>query len=1485
MKNILGLDLGTNSIGWAVVSSAGEEAKPEIALGSRIIPMSQDIIGDFQKGNSVSQTKNRTILRSTRHLYQRRQLRRERLLRVLHLLHFLPPHFDAAIGWDRTDHKSFAKFIDGKDVHIDWDTSVEGHPRFLFESSFHEMLHLFVAAHPEMLSDGKMIPYDWTLYYLRKKALTEAVTKEELAWILLSFNQKRGYNQSRSDMEEDESADMTEIKEYIPLRITDVEAEEESKGKTWYSLRLENGDIYRRQSSIPLFNWKDTVHEFIVTTKLDKDGQPRKDKDGEVLRSYSAPKESDWTLIKKRTESLVNQSGKTVGAYIFDALLDNLTQKIRGKLVSTIDRKYYVQELKQILDTQQKFIPELRDASLLNACIDELYPFNASHRRNLQYYDFTKFFIDDILFYQRPLKSKKYLVANCAFESHEYVDKETGEIKKAGVKCIARSNPYFQEYRLWSFVHNLRIMDRMGNDVTDQFIHGDADKVRIYEWLNDRRSVKMESFLLWFLKFPRPKKGEDFEYRWNYVADKEYPANETRGAIVAALNKAHCPTGFLDTPGDGGKYPGAYYHLWHILYSVSDFAQLRKALHSYARRYKLDEKFEQVLLKLQPFSNDYGAYSEKAIKKLLPLMRCGKYWNADSIDSETMARINALINNEADPGVQERIADYFIPQRVDDFQGLPQWVACYVVYGRHSEAGDIRQWKSPEDITAYIHSFKQHSLRNPIVEQVVLETLRVVRDIWQRFGHIDEIHIELARELRNPANVRKKMSERNLINERRNFRIRELLQEMSRDSRFVGVRPNSPMQQDILKIYEEGVLLSQKDLPKDLEKIVLSSKPTSSDILRYKCWLEQKYRSPYTGKLINLTRLFSSDYQIEHIIPRARYFDDSYNNKVICEAEVNREKSNMLAHPFIARNAQKTIPTINGDVTILTLEAYEENVKKLYGKNPVKFHNLMADDIPAIFTQRQLTDSRYISRLVMLLLSNIVRQDDEKDATSKLVIPCTGSVTDRLKKDWGLNDVWNSLVYPRFERLNKKTGSSDYGFWDFKNGRRVFQTQVPMNIAAGFSKKRIDHRHHAMDALAIASATRSIVRYLNNENANNIKERNQSRQLLVTAGVINKPWPTFTQDAKQALDCMVVSFKKNVRIISKSTNRYQHYNAEGKMVYTEQQGDNRWAIRKSLHKDTVFGLVNLRKIKEVSLINALKGNINRIVNKQLKTIVKGMLAQGLTPGEIVASARKNDGKLGNIDVQKVSVYYFTEEKTGAQLSFYATRKPVTAAFDEKNIDKVTDSGIRTILKNRLHVCNGNPEMAFSPEGIKEMNDHIEQYNNGHAHQPIFKVRWAEQASKFAVGTVGCNDRKFVEADKGTNLFFAVYADADKTRSYASVPLMVAVEMAKQGLSPVPDRDESNNALEFFLSPNDLVYVPLEGDTTIEDIKVNRIYRFVSSTGNEAYFIKADVAVPIADKVEFSPKNKMERAITGEMIKAVCWKLEVDRLGRITKIIK
>lgn len=129
-----------------------------------------------------------------------------------------------------------------------------------------------------------------------------------------------------------------------------------------------------------------------------------------------------------------------------------------------------------------------------------------------------------------------------------------------------------------------------------------------------------------------------------------------------------------------------------------------------------------------------------------------------------------------------------------------------------------------------------------------------------------------------------------------------------------NVRPYSPSQIETLKIYENCVLSdSSIERPDDIQKIMndLGNAKTihikQSDVLRYKMWLEQNYKSPYTGQIIPLSKLFTPAYEIEHIIPQSRYFDDSLSNKVICESEVNKAKDCMLAYEFISQKVAASL--------------------------------------------------------------------------------------------------------------------------------------------------------------------------------------------------------------------------------------------------------------------------------------------------------------------------------------------------------------------------------------------------------------------------------------------------------------------------------------------------------------------------------------------------------------------------------------------------
>ncbi|SNB04781.1 conserved hypothetical protein [Flavobacterium psychrophilum] len=1528
MKKILGLDLGTNSIGWALTNNDFDNKLGNIeGLGSRIIPMSQDVLGKFDSGVSISQTAERTKYRGTRRLVQRFLLRRERLHRILNILDFLPKHYSEAIDFD----KKFGQFKPEKEEKLSFYKNESGKNQFIFLDSHQEMLAEFQLINPDL----KQVPYDWTIYYLRKKALTQKISKEELAWILLNFNQKRGYYQLRGEEQEDNK---NKLEEFHTLTVVDVIEREKGKSGIWYNVILENGWIYKRESKIALFDWIGKQKNFIVTTELNDDGTVKLNKDNEEKRSFRSPKEDDWGLVKIRTEQTINQSEKSVGTFIYDALLKNPSQKIKGELVRTIERKFYKDELSKILKAQIAFHHEiLSDRNLYKKCIDELYRHNDSHKNNIKDKSFEYLFLEDIIFFQRPLKSKTSLISDCSLEFVPIKDEngilvkdDNGKQVVKPLKCIAKSNPIFQEFRLLQFVKNLKIYRKEivnDVDVTHDFLKTEEDVVELFNWLNDKAEISQKQFLA----YPKFKLKED-KYRWNFVEDKIYPSNETRNQFLNAVAKIDVDKSFFDAKNTQD--------LWHILYSVTDKIEITKAITTFAKKHNLPDEFITNFSKLKPYKKDYGSFSEKAIKKLLPLMRFGSYWKESNIDIKTLARIDKIQTGEFDENMRTRVREKAIHlSKTTDFQGLPLWLASYIIYDRHSEASDVSKWKTPADIQNFLkYDFKQHSLRNPIVEQVITETLRVVKDIWQHYGEgkenfFTEIHIELGRDMKNDKATRERMTKKISENENTNLRIKAILTELKNDG-LNDIRPYSPSQQEILKIYEEGVYSSEikKEKLEEIDKIRKNAKPTPSEIIKYKLWLEQGYISPYTGKLIPLSELFTTKYQIEHIIPQSRLFDDSLSNKVICESEVNELKSNMTAYEFIQNNEDRIVILTGGKtVKIFTKDAYNQHITAYYSKNKSKQKRLLSEEIPEKFIERQLNDTKYISKIVKNLLSRIVREEEEQEVTSKHIVSLNGSITSRMKQDWGLNDVWNNIITPRFERLNALTNSNDFGQFELKKdaygnkGKQIFQTTVPDAIAKGFTKKRIDHRHHALDALVIACVSRTHINYLNNLNARDtddkaVKHELRNKLCFKTKPDSNgnykwefyKPWKDFTTEAEDKLNTTIVSFKQNTRVINKTVNKYTSYKDEKgnlnigtnglveKKIITQTKGDN-WAIRKPMHAETVSGKVFLKRIKQspITIANAIE-QIEFIVDKEVKKQLASKIKQ--YPNNMVGLKKHLkafpvmiDGKV----IDKVQVYE-TIEAT-------ATRKTLDNSFDEKTINSITDTGIQKILLNHLKQEmyqnaideNGKKipphESAFSEYGLEMLNKNIKKLNNGKAHQPIKKVRvFMEGTGKFAVGTNGNKKDKYVVAAKGTNLFFAIYQDEKGKRNYKTIPFNEVIERQKQSLSAAQETDENGNRLLFTLSPNDLVYLPTEDEkenlTTINFDKLSkeqvlRVLKMVSFTGNQAFFVSNNIATSIVDKMEFSALNKMEKSIDGTMIKSLCLKLEVDRLGKIKKIIR
>ena len=330
---------------------------------------------------------------------------------------------------------------------------------------------------------------------------------------------------------------------------------------------------------------------------------------------------------------------------------------------------------------------------------------------------------------------------------------------------------------------------------------------------------------------------------------------------------------------------------------------------------------------------------------------------------------------------------------------------------------------------------------------------------------------------------------------------------------------------------------------------------------------------------------------------------------------------------------------------------------------------------------------------------------------------------------------------------------------------------MPLELQKGFNKKRIDHRHHAMDDIVIACTTRDHVNLLSNEaasaksNANRHQLSHKLRRYeevrimkdgevktISVAKEFYMPWSTFPSDVEKALEKIIVSFKQNLRVINKTSNHSLRYVGAKKIMVKQTAGDS-WAIRKSMHKDTVYGEVNLRFVKSFPLCEAMK-RPNRILDTELKEKIKAMIKLGYTEKQIKAYFKENKEVWSDINLKKIDMYYFTNETSDR---FFATRKTINTSYDKKKIKgSITDTAIQKIMLNHLAKYNGKADLAFSPDGIDDMNSNIKELNDGKEHQPIYKVRWYENAEKFAVGQKGNKKTKFVEAAKGSHLFFVVY---------------------------------------------------------------------------------------------------------------------------------
>ncbi len=1433
MKKIIGLDIGTNSIGWAFIElKEFGKAGTISALGSRIIPMDGDALQKFEKGNTVSKNADRRQSRMSRRLKQRFVLRRTRLITALKIAGLVPDSFPI-------DFKAAENENSGARFNINDFLPIAS-------SSIHE-------AKQEL--GASAIPQDWVLYYLRHKALSQKITIHELVRIIYMMNQRRGFRSSRKDITEQEETDEIRypiIEKWVQiLTIKEITEIAEEKGKKVFQVTGSGvggnivGQIERRNPP----DWLHKEVELEITKKTTKSG--------DVSYRFSLPDSSAWeqqktALNKDIRETIEHGQCQTVGEYLFLHLKKEKNYRIRQRIV---DRDLYQAEFEAIWKKQAAYHPELNDRSLLPDIAMALYQHNEAKRKEIIANDLFYLIANDIIYYQRPLKSQKHSIDFCTYEKK--YDPKGNEF---GIRVAPKSSPAFQEFRIWQTIHNLRVLQLEGAldgkpqidiDVTDQVLIPLA-KAKLFLLFDSRKEVTHPAILRELGLNPKT-------YRLNYPAEKNFTGNETKETFRKVFRKHKWEEG-----ENLLKNSRQFDSLWHILYSLPDPSSITKALSTPGNQWHIPNNIIQHLSNLPDFPKQYAAYSTKAINKLLSLMRCGSYFDAATIDPVTKARIDKLITGEFDESLSSELRDKVNQSKekykflqTEDFQGLPHWLAAYIIYGRHSEKENTTRYSSPDEMVVS-DLIPNNSLRNPIVEQICKETISLVKSIWEQYGQPDEIHIELARDLRKTSEERKRLSDIQFANENDRKRIKSILRQLK------NANPESLVDIEKLRIWEETG--SEEAIRTSVK---FSKEPTQAEIEKYKLWGEQNHISPYTGRIIPLSKLFTPEYEIEHIIPRSRFFDNSIGNKTICEAAVNDYKGSRTAREMIEEEGGRTITHKGQTFTLLNPESYIDNCKKIFrGKKRIA---LMREEIPQDFVERQVNDTRYITRKIAELLYPVTRNENG-------IVFTIGQITSELKDKWGLNRVWKEILKPRFERLEVLTGERLIE-WDNDHNNIHFKKDY----------KRIDHRHHALDALVIACTMREHVRYLNTLNAADEKSKYQYLVKRRYSDFI-LPWETFTREAKAKLHEVIVSYKNKNRVITKGINRHtkwvQQKDGSWKKELTRQMKGKLIAIRRSMFKEPL-GKITLREYKTVTVkqavdlqLAALRSNdksiapqiADKLLRQQVVEIIRNSDFDKKEVEKFLSKHPLSDDS-GNI-ISKIQITHFND--------YAAKRVKLDESFTHEKIDKIphaAHSWLARLLHDHLTSFNNKPEEAFKGEGLDILNKA--------AGPPINKVTVYEDIGK-KIPFKG----KLVEADKGSNLFFVIYESlSDRSRiinESSSVPLLEAIERFTNQL---PIADEKPGYKTIVLSPNELVYVPEEG----ENIKAidwggeirkihDRIYKVVSFSKAQCFFIPHFVSKPLDENgKELGSNNKSERAWNGEMIKNVCVKIKVDRLGNIVEV--
>lgn len=320
------------------------------------------------------------------------------------------------------------------------------------------------------------------------------------------------------------------------------------------------------------------------------------------------------------------------------------------------------------------------------------------------------------------------------------------------------------------------------------------------------------------------------------------------------------------------------------------------------------------------------------------------------------------------------------------------------------------------------------------------------------------------------------------------------------------------------------------------------AEPSRADVEKWLLWQECGHRCPYTGDSISFEELFGTGkFEVEHIWPRSCSLDNGFRNKTLCRRDVNLRKGDRIPHEMYVNEPDEWAAIAN---RLQGMKAPRGGIGMSFGK----IRRFLAPTMPKDFASRQLNDTGYAAREAVAYLKKL--WPDIGPQAPVRVYAVSGRVTAQLRRLWGLNNI----------------------------------------LADDGEKTRADHRHHAVDALAVACChpgmTQRLSRYWQAQDDYNAPQPH-----------LPPPWAAIRMDAERAVADIVVSHRVRKKL-SGPLHKETVYGDTGENV-TGKTGQ------------TYRYFVSRRKVEDLSKSDLREKNKDLWPDQKLREIIESWVnAQG-----------------------------------------------------------------------------------------------------------------------------------------------------------------------------------------------------------------------------------------------------------------------------------